>query len=134
MKKTGTLNSQLSKVIASMGHSDMLVVCDSGLPIPHNHEVVDLALTKGIPRFLDTVRVVLEELQVEGAVVAGEMEKMNGRTYQELIKLLGPADIKRVSHEQFKKLTNGDGNITFVRTGEATPFANVILVSGVTFD
>ena len=134
MKKIGTLNSQLSQVIASMGHSDRLVVCDSGLPIPRGEEVVDLALTAGIPRFLDTLRVILEELQVEKAIIADEMESRNPTVYREVMSLLKKVEIARVSHEEFKELTHGGGNISFVRTGEATPFANVILISGVTFN
>jgi len=134
MKKIGTLNPHLSSVIAAMGHSDRLVICDSGLPIPRASEVVNLALTKNIPTFLDTLRVVLEELQIESAIIAEEMEKVNKKTYGELVKLLKGVEIKRVSHEEFKHLTQDGGNIVFVRTGEATPYANIILISGVTFD
>ena len=134
MKKIGTLNSHLSRIIASMGHMDRLVICDSGLPVPRNQEVVDLALTKGIPQFLDTLRVILEELQVEKAIIASEMQKMNPKVYHEVKALLNHAEIEELPHEKFKGLTNAGGNIYFVRTGEATPYANIILVSGVTFD
>jgi len=134
MKKIGTLNSHLSRVIASMGHSDRLVVCDSGLPIPRGGETIDLALVKNIPRFLDTVRVVLEELEVEGAVIATEMEDSNPRLYRDLMSLLKGIRVKKVPHEKIKSLTRQNGNIVFVRTGEATAYANVILISGVTFD
>lgn len=134
MKKIGTLNSHLSRVIASMGHTDKLVICDSGLPIPRHGDVVDLALTKNIPRFLETVKVILEELQVEGAIIAREMESVNEETYRELMKLLKGVKIKKVPHEEFKQITNSNASISFVRTGEATPYANVILISGVTFD
>ena len=41
-------------------------------------------------------------------------------------------ELERVPHEQFKALTR-DGTSAFVRTGECTPYANVILCSGVTF-
>ncbi len=134
MKKNGTLNAQLSRIVAMMGHSDRLVICDSGLPIPRGAEVVDLALTKNIPRFIDTVGVVLEELQVESAVIAAEMPEVNGRTHRELVGLLKETPIRAVPHEEFKRLTMNGGNIAFVRTGEATAYSNVILVAGVTFD
>ncbi len=134
MKKIGTLNSRLSAAIALMGHTDKLVICDSGLPIPYGAEVIDLALAPNIPRFLDVVRVVLQELEIEGTVVAKEMESVSKDTYQQLTKLLPKVPMKKVTHEQFKKLTGARGNVTFVRTGEATPYANVIFISGVTFD
>lgn len=133
MKKNGVLNSGLSKTIASMGHTDILVVCDSGLPIPRGAEVIDLALTRNIPRFIDTLKVILQELKVEQAIVAEEMLKSNSNLFPEVKGLLNGTQIKKVKHEKFKELTKAEGKITFVRTGEATPYANIILVSGVTF-
>lgn len=133
MKKNGVINPQLARIIASMGHTDRLVVCDSGLPIPRDAEVVNLALTKNIPRFLDTVRVLMEEMQVQRAVVAKEMLSHSNGLYEELINLLPGVEVRHVSHEEFKKLTTDGCTIAFVRTGEATPYANVILESGVTF-
>lgn len=134
MKKHGVLHSQLSRVIATMGHSDRMVICDSGLPIPRGSEVVDLALTKNIPRFLDTVRVVLGEAEVEKVIVASEMKTQNPKAYQGLMDLLNGTPVEEVSHEEFKQITRGGTTMAFVRTGEATPYANVILVSGVNFD
>src|SRR5438309_4093232 len=133
MKKIGTLNSHLSTVIASMGHLDKLVICDSGLPIPRHREVVDLALAPNIPRFLETVGVVLTELHVERAIIAREMAQANKKTFAGLARLLNGIRTRKVSHAEFKRIAGGNGNIAFVRTGEATPYANVILISGVTF-
>ena len=133
MKKTGTLNSHLSRVIAATGHTDKVVICDSGLPIPRGAEVVDLALTRNIPRFLDTVRVVLQELEVERAIVATEMRVRNPSIHDDLMKMLKGTPVRAVPHNELKRITTRNGNITFVRTGESTPFANIILVAGVTF-
>lgn len=133
MKKIGTLNTHLSRVLAAMGHLDRLVICDSGLPIPRGKEVVDLALTTNVPRFMDALRVVLEELQVEGAIVAEEMEARSNGIYAQLRGALADIPLEAVSHEAFKRLSAEDGVTAFVRTGEATPYANVMLVSGVTF-
>ena len=133
MKRSGVLNSELSRIIASMGHTDKLVICDSGLPIPKNSEVVDLALTKNIPRFIDTLKVILEELKVEEAIVTNELVTGNSKYYKDITSLLNGTKIRKVNHEKFKEITRNGGNLTFVRTGEATPYANIILVSGVTF-
>ncbi len=119
-------------MIATMGHTDRLVVCDSGLPIPPGAEVVQLALTKNIPRFIDTVQALLQEMQVEGAIVATEMADRSTELLKELQRLLPGVKIQFVPHEEFKKLTC-NGTKGFVRTGECTPYANVILISGVTF-
>lgn len=133
MKRNGVLNSGLSRIIASMGHTDKLVICDSGLPIPKNSDIIDLALTKNIPRFMDTLKVILEELKVEEAIVTNELVKSNGKYFKEISSLLNGTRIKKVNHEKFKEITRNGGNVTFVRTGEATPYANIILISGVTF-
>jgi D-ribose pyranase len=133
MKRGGVLNSNLSRIIASMGHTDKLVVCDAGLPIPKNSDVVDLALTKNIPGFMDTLKVILEELKVEEAILTNELSDGNKKFYKEIHSLLNGTKIKKVNHEKFKEITRNGGNVTFVRTGEATPYANIILISGVTF-
>jgi D-ribose pyranase len=133
VKKIGTLNTGLSQVIAGMGHTDRLVICDAGLPIPRGTRVVDLALTTNVPRFIETLRVVLGELQVEEAIVAREMEKHGNGVYDEVREALSGIPIRTVPHEEFKRLTGEPATAAIVRTGEATPYANVILVSGVTF-
>lgn len=134
MKKKGILNSNLSRVVAAMGHTDKLVVADCGLPIPRTAELIDLALKTNVPRFLETLETILEELVVEEAIIAQEMETNNKDLYKKVIELLKGIKIKKVSHEKFKQINNNGGNISFVRTGEATPYANIILISGVNFN
>ncbi|WP_084664353.1 D-ribose pyranase [Thermanaeromonas toyohensis] len=133
MKKTSLLNQALSEVIASMGHTDMLVVADSGLPVPKGVRRIDLALTKNVPGFMETVKVVLEELAVERAIFALEMRLKSPDLYQQLTSLLKDRDIswEEIAHEEFKARTSLA--VAVVRTGEFTPYANVILQAGVVF-
>lgn len=131
MKKTGVLNKDISDVIASMGHKDALAIADAGLPIPPETRRIDLALTCGLPPFLDTVRVILSELQVEEAIIAQEMPVRSPEVYKALIKLLGDVPVVQVPHETFKEHTRSARAV--IRTGECTPYANVILISGVIF-
>ncbi len=49
MKKGTVLNSDISSVISRLGHTDTLVVCDAGLPIPKSTTRIDMALTQGVP-------------------------------------------------------------------------------------
>lgn len=129
MKRTALLNAELSHAIATLGHGDMLVIGDVGLPIPNGPRRIDLALTPGIPAVADVLRVVLTELQVEKAVIATEaVERAQGRL-PDWCQL--PVAPQTVSHEEFKRLTERARVV--VRTGECTPYANVILVAGVTF-
>ena len=129
MKKIGIINQPLSSVIAGLGHTDTLVIADAGLPIPRETLRIDLALTAGIPTFCDTLRVVLEEMCVEQAIVADEMLEMNPKVYLSVKELLGGVPIRTVPHATFKEQTRTSRAI--IRTGECTPYANVILVAGV---
>lgn len=131
MKKSVLINSEISSVIAKMGHTDMLTICDSGLPIPKNVERIDLALKHGIPTFLDTLDTVLEELQVEEIVIASEIESASSEMYKEIEKRFKNVKITKVAHEDFKVMTKE--SMAIVRTGEFTPYANIILKSGVVF-
>lgn len=131
MKKIGILNQPVSSVIAGLGHTDTLVIADAGLPIPPETQRIDLALTPGIPAFLDTLRVVLTEMQVERAIVAQEMLDVSPGIYKAVKELLGDVPIETLTHLIFKEQTRSARAV--IRTGEITPYANVILVSGVTF-
>ncbi|MGL6069704.1 D-ribose pyranase [Craterilacuibacter sp.] len=132
MKKTGTLNAQLARVLAELGHGDAIVIADCGLPIPAGVERIDLALTQGIPSFVATLKVVLSEMQVEHAVMAKEVHPANTALAADTEALLGEhIPVRLVSHADFKTLTRNVRAV--VRTGEASPYANVILYSGVVF-
>ena len=131
MKKTRLLNPTLSEQIASMGHKDRLVIADAGLPIPPETNRIDLALTEGVPGFLKTLEVVLSELQIESAVIAEEMVEVSPALFEEIKQLMPDVQLTLVSHEILKEMT-GTSNAV-VRTGEFTPYANIILVSGVVF-
>ncbi len=139
MKKTALLNAQLSYEIACLGHTDSLTICDAGLPIPKNLTRVDLALTPGTPSFLQTVSVVAEEMFVERAVIAAEIKEMNADLHATLLSFLESLQVRQnnqisveyVSHETFKQLSQQSKAI--VRSGECSPYANVILYAGVPF-
>ncbi|XTR38198.1 D-ribose pyranase [Paraclostridium tenue] len=131
MKKGKLINSELSSVIAKMGHTDLLTICDSGLPIPKDVQRIDLALKRGIPTFLETLYTVLEELEVEEIIIANEMEEVSNNLYLEILKKFPHIKITKVKHEEFKCITKN--SIAIVRTGEFTPYANIILKSGVVF-
>lgn len=131
MKKIGILNQPISSVIAGLGHTDTLVIADAGLPIPPETQRIDLALTEGIPTFLDTLRVVLTEMKVEQAILAGEMLKASPDVHTAIKDLLGNVPIETVAHLVFKEKTRSARAV--IRTGEFTPYANIILVAGVLF-
>ena len=131
MKKRGILQHELSRTIAMLGHTDSIVIADAGLPVPPQVKRIDLAVTGGVPKFIDVLRAVLDDTQVERAVIAREMSETSPALHRELVALLGSTPIEEVSHAEFKTRTRDACAV--VRTGEFTPYANIILFSGVVF-
>lgn len=137
MFKNTLLNSDICRVLSKLGHTEQIAIGDAGLPIPHNAERIDLAITKGLPSYLDVLRTVLSVMQVERVILANEIKEQNKVIYTAtlaLIKEFSPdAEIIYCSHIDFKKMTAEDSCKAVIRTGECTPYANIILESGVVF-
>lgn len=131
MKKTPLLNSEISRVISQMGHTDSIAIGDAGLPIPSSVERIDLAIIKNLPTFIDTLKAILTELQVEEVEIAREIKDASPEVYESIAKEIGNAKITWISHEELKE--NLKKCKAVVRTGEQTPYANIILKSGVVF-
>ncbi|RLM22482.1 D-ribose pyranase [Brenneria alni] len=139
MKKAVLLNSEISCVISRLGHTDQIVICDAGLPIADTTTRVDLALTHNVPAFLQVVDVVTSEMQVEAAILAQEMVEKNPILHGALLDQLKQLELQQgnsielhyVSHEDFK-IQSGKSR-AIIRSGECSPYANVILCAGVTF-
>jgi D-ribose pyranase len=130
LRKGGIINAQLARLLAELRHGDTLVIADSGLPAPHPApEVVDLAVIYGVPPFVDVFRAVVAEIVVEAATAAEEIVAANPACW-ELVRSL-PVEPALISHEAFKAQAAHARAV--VRTGEATPYANVLLTCGVPF-
>ena len=129
MKKNGILNRDINAVLGYLGHTDQIVIADCGLPIPDDVYCVDLSLKLGSPSFLEVLDIIKNEMKIELVVLADEIVDHNPDIYKVLDKEF--EDIELVSHENFKVLTKHAKLI--IRTGEMTPYANIILQSGVIF-
>ncbi|WP_282699343.1 D-ribose pyranase [Streptomyces sp. CC219B] len=129
MKKAGILNRHLSGALAELGHGDGVLVCDAGMPIPEGPRVVDLAFRAGVPSFAEVLDGLLAELVVEGATAAEEVREANPPT-STLLDGHFPG-LTLVPHDRLKALSR-DARLV-VRTGEARPYANVLLRCGVFF-
>ncbi|MEW2078482.1 D-ribose pyranase [Streptomyces sp. NPDC012403] len=129
MKKHGILNRHLAGALAGLGHGDGVLVCDAGMPIPDGPRVVDLAFRAGVPSFAEVLEGLLEELVVEGATAASEVREANPAAAGLLADRFPGLGL--VPHERLKELSAGARLV--VRTGEARPYANVLLRCGVFF-
>lgn len=131
LRKNSLINSRLVGAIAELKHTEYMVVCDLGLPLPEKANIIDLSLVPGLPGFMETLSAVLEELVVEGYIVASETAEKSPAMYDRIKAAMGAPPLQEVPHEEFKKLCFEAK--TLVVTGETTPFANVILIGGVPF-
>lgn len=131
MKKQGILNSDIARVLAAMGHTDTLCVADCGLPVPQTVERIDISLRHGFPGFMESLAVIAADMVVEHITLAEEIKERNPQVLEQVEALFPGAGITFVPHEGFKERTQACHAI--IRTGEATPYANIILHSGVNF-
>ncbi|MDA8146499.1 MAG: D-ribose pyranase [Thermaerobacter sp.] len=134
MRRTGLLHAELLAVVGGMGHGDFLVIADAGLPVPSGVRRIDLAVREGMPPFMAVVETVLGELVVESAVLATQTEEQRPELAEALRAALRDVGVSAVSclpHDEFKLRCAGARAV--VRTGECTPYANVLLVAGVPF-
>lgn len=131
MKKRGILNAQLSGYIAALGHKDLFMIGDAGMPIPPGVPIVDLVLTAGVPTFEQAMDAILDEAVVEGYTIAEEIVENNPRLLSYIREKLPDAEEAMISHTELKQMS---AKAKFaVRTGEFTPYPNIILRAGVAF-
>ncbi len=129
MLKIGILNPQISNVLASTGHKDMIVVSDAGLPVPLGVERIDLAWKPNEPRYLEVLKEILKYIVVEKAILAEELKTVSPEMYKEILKVLPSGiEVEYVQHIELKEKTKSARAI--IRTGEFTPYPSVILVAG----
>ncbi|MBQ2879909.1 MAG: D-ribose pyranase [Anaerotignum sp.] len=135
MKKQGILNSDISRVLSYMGHTDTLCIGDCGLPIPDEVERIDLALCFGEPTFMRTLEIVAGDMKVEKIILAEEIKEQNPAVLSEIQAYFAgegtEVEVEFVSHAELKKRTYDCKAV--IRTGETTPYANIILQSGCIF-
>ena len=135
MKKSGILNSDISRVLSYMGHTDWIAVGDCGLPIPEETERIDLAVKFGVPRFMEVLSEVEKDMKIEKVILAEEIKTQNPEIHEQILHLLEEkeesCDVEYISHVEFKEKTHSCKAV--IRTGEITPYANIILQSACTF-
>jgi D-ribose pyranase len=129
MQKTGILNPQLASLLARVRHTNTLVIADRGFPFWPMIETVDISLVDDVPTVLQLIAAVRANHNFTLAYMANEFQKNNSAaTRASFAKSLTGIPIKFEPHVAFKqRVPNAIG---LIRTGDTTPYANVILVSG----
>ena len=133
MKRAGILNSEISRVLSYLGHTDTICIGDCGLPIPDEVERIDLAMCFCEPTFMRTLELVAADMKIEKIVLAEEIKTQNPTVLAQIEELFAGQNIEvaYVSHTELKAQTHDCKAV--IRTGETTPYANVILQAGCIF-
>lgn len=126
----GVLNAELNHAIASMGHTDVLVVTDAGYPIPEDAWRIDLALMRGVPGLYEVLEAVHGELIPERIMYADDVSEMNPEMDERLRDLYdgSGAELETIPHEEV--LEYGREAKAIIRTGDFVPWGNVVIQCG----
>ena len=127
MRKDGIINIELLAALTALEHTDSCVIGDAGLPVPDGVKLIDLTLIRGKPSFEEVLHAVMQEITLESYVIASETASANPHNQAVIDSELSGYPKKVVSHEELKELSKHAKFV--VRTGEVTPYSNIILIS-----
>lgn len=130
MKSGKILNAELSYAIASMGHGDLMIVCDAGFPIPSDVWRVDLAFIQDVPDLETVLSAISEAYIAEKVAYAAEMADNNPVLLEKVQRIFADADHSTVPHEELLGGIAAKAKV-IVRTGAFDPWGNIMLYSGV---
>lgn len=129
MIKTGILNPQLNSLLARVRHTNTLVIADRGFPFWPGIETIDLSLVDGVPTVLQVLEAVRANFVVGEVRMAEEFLAHNpAETKAAFARALAGVPVVHESHEGVFK-PRVPRAIGLVRTGDTTPYANMILTS-----
>ncbi|WP_308799002.1 D-ribose pyranase [Agromyces silvae] len=130
MKRTGILNAELSGALATLGHTDLIMVVDAGFPIPRDAHRVDLAIAENLPDLRTVLGLIDDELVVEGVVRADDVVSNNPRLDEWLRERFGDAEFTTRTHADMLGELAHQAKV-IVRTGAFEPWGNIGLFCGV---
>ncbi len=129
MSKDGIVNPHLLSLLARVRHTNTVVIADRGFPYWPMIETVDISLCDDIPTVINVLEVIIPRYNFGRAFMAEEFKACDkpGKL-QELKNLLGQTQLVFEPHEDVfeKRVPNAIG---FIRTGDTTQYANIILES-----
>lgn len=128
MLQTGILNPHVLDLLARIRHTNTLVISDWAFPYWPEIETVDISLTQGIPTVLDVFDLLTPVFKIGRIWQAEEFVASNpAEIVERFAKSFGKIPLTREAHIDFKKRV--PHAIGLIRTGDATPYGNIILES-----
>lgn len=130
MKRGKILNAELNHAIASMGHGDLMIVCDAGFPIPSTAWRIDLAITQDVPDLETILSLISEDFIAEKVSYAAEMAENNPPLLAKVQRLFPASEHAPIPHQQILGEMAAKAKV-IVRSGAFDPWGNILLYSGV---
>lgn len=130
MNRNRLLNAQLSHAIASMGHGDLMIICDAGFPIPSTAWRIDLAITQDVPDIATVLAPIAENFIAEKVSYAEEIKIHNKPLLGKIESIFPDAELAPITHAQILGEMAAKAKV-IVRTGAFDPWGNILLYSGV---
>ncbi len=129
MKEVGMINGQIDSALTRQGHMDLMMVVDAGFPCPDHVELIDIALSEGVPKIPDVLAELHQVHSVEKIVMAQDTLDHNPTYFEAVSKAFGAGvEVEVIPHTELKERSQSVK--TIVRTGDFTAWGNVMLVSG----
>src|SRR5699024_273804 len=114
--------------LASLGHTDYIVIADKGYPVPQHKERINLAITDDLPTVLNVLDAIEKEFMFDRIIVTEEMEDISPERLQTLKQSYPHVIFEKVTHSSFKEMTQQSNGV--IKTGDSCPYGNIIIVSG----
>jgi D-ribose pyranase len=128
VKKGGILHPELSRLVASLGHTDYVLLADKGFPVPSGVERINLGLADDLPTVLQVLEALATEMIIDRIVITHEMNDISPKRVQALRTAYPQVCFEAVSHVEFKEWSRGASGA--VKTADTCPYANILVVSG----
>lgn len=129
MLNTGILNPYILSLLARVRHTNALVIADRGFPYWPQIETVDVSLTDDVPTVLQMLSAVRAACNFTQGFMALEFKQNNPIAVQKKhIQVCSGVPLQFEPHVKFKRRV--PQAIGLIRTGDTTPYANIILISG----
>ena len=130
MKRGNILNADLNYAIGSMGHGDIMIVCDAGFPIPSSAWRVDLAITQDLPDLETVLTLIADDFVAEKVEYAEDLRTNNPKMLAKVKKIFPDSDHNFIAHATILTEMASKAKV-IVRTGAFDPWGNIVLYSGV---
>ncbi len=124
----GILNPALNSLLSRIRHTNTILISDRGFPFWPHIETIDISLVDDVPTVLQVLSAIQHNFSIGNAFMATEFRYENGpEIVDDFERALHGIAVAYEPHIDFKRRV--PHAIGLIRTGDTTPYANMILES-----